>query len=93
MKKTTRNVADAILAFLGRIGQVEKVELVCDQQKVLLVGLAPTRETRTRMGLVTTLDMNKTFYKAKTSAAERYIQSTRKQANTLLRPRGLQTLH
>ena len=36
LKKTTRNVADAVMSLLGRVGQVEQVELVCDQEKVLL---------------------------------------------------------
>ena len=84
LKKTTQNVADAILSFLGRVGQVEKVELVCDQEKVLLAGLELAKETRTRMGLATTLDMNKAFDKSKTAAAERYIQTIRNQARALI---------
>ena len=84
LKKTTRNVADAVLSFLGRVGQVEKVELVCDQEKVLLAGLELAKETRTRMGLATTLDMNKAFDKSKTAAAERYIQTIRNQAKALI---------
>ena len=84
LKKTTQNVADAVLSFLGRVGQVEKVELVCDQEKVLLAGLELAKETRTRMGLATTLDMNKAFDKSKTAAAERYIQTIRNQARALI---------
>ena len=83
LKNTTRNVADAVMSFLGRVGQVEQVALVCDQEKVLLAGLELAKETRSRMGLPTTLNMNKAFDKAKTSMAERFIQTVRNQAKAL----------
>ena len=84
MKKATRNVADAVMSFLGRVGHVEQIKIVCDQEKVLLAGLELAKETRSRMGLPTTLNMNKAFDKAKTSMAERFIQTVRNQAKALV---------
>ena len=67
-----------------RYCEAKQVELVCDQEKVLLAGLELAKETRSRMGLPTTLNMNKAFDEAKTSMAERFSQTVRNQAKALV---------
>ena len=83
LRKTTRSVSEAALAFLGNLGHLETVELVSDQEKVLMAGLELAKMTRERMGLTTILTAGKAFQKGRTAIAERAIQTVRSQQKTL----------
>ena len=77
LKKPTRAVADAVLNFLSTLGYSEKVEVTCDQERVLVAGLELVRATRGKMSLETQLSGGKTLSKARTAIAERTIQTVR----------------
>ena len=83
IKKTTRTVADALMQFMGVLGYGEKIEIVCDQERVLVAGMELVRATRTRLGLETLLTISKAYDKSRTAIAERHVQTVRNQQKTL----------
>ena len=83
LKKTTRAVGDCILNFIGSLGYAGKVEIACDQERVLVSGAELVRATRARLSLETQLVVGKAFSKGRTAMAERCIQTIRNQQKTL----------
>ena len=83
LTKTTRNVSEAVMNFIGNVGHLEKVELCCDQERVLVVGLELAKATRQKMSLGTIVSVRKAFDKGRTAMAERAIQTIRNQQKTL----------
>ena len=85
LKNKNQGVIGEIIAeFLGGLGHYETVELAFDNEPVLAAGARMTKLIRSNNGLHTILQAGKFYDKSRTSLAERYIQTVRAQAKTII---------
>ena len=77
-------IGEAIAEFLATLGHYETVELAYDSEPVLAAGARMAKLIRSNNGLHTILQAGKFYDKARTSLAERCIQTVRAQAKTII---------
>ena len=82
--RNRRSVGESMSLFIGRLGHAGTVELCVDNENVIKAGAEHCRDCRLRMGFQTILSVNKQYDKARTSTAERMIQSIRNLGKTLV---------
>ena len=82
--RNRKSVGEAMARFLGNLGYTENVEVAVDNEPVLVAGMECCRDIRLRLGLSTTLTTNKHYDKARTSVAERMVQTVRNLQKTLI---------
>ena len=82
--RNRRSVGESMSLFIGRLGHAGTVELCVDNENVIKAGAEHCRDCRLRMGFQTILNVNKQYDKARTSTAERMIQSIRNLGKTLV---------
>ena len=77
-------VGAAVAKFLGELGYYDKVELAYDNEPVLAAGMRVAQTIRAAQGLETILQPGQMYGKARTSLAERSIQTVRAQGKCLM---------
>ena len=77
-------IGEAIAEFMATLGHYETVELAYDSEPVLAAGARMAKLIRSNNGLHTILQAGKFYDKARTSLAERCIQTVRAQAKTVI---------
>ena len=82
--RNRKSVGEAMARFLGNLGYTENVEVAVDNEPVLVAGMECCRDIRLRLGLSTTITTNKHYDKARTSVAERLVQTVRNLQKTLI---------
>ena len=82
--RNRKSVGEAMARFLGNLGYTENVEVAVDNEPVLVAGMECCRDIRLRLGLSTTITTNKHYDKARTSVAERMVQTVRNLQKTLI---------
>ena len=82
--RNKRSVGEAMARFIGSLGHVGTVEIAVDNENVLVAGMEFCRDVRLRMGFQTITTTNKNYDKARTSTAERMIQTVRNLQKTLI---------
>ena len=85
LRNKNAGVIGAILArFLSNLSYFDVVEISYDNEPVLSAGVKMTQVVRANQGLPTVLQPGKMYSKARTSLAERSIQTVRAQARKML---------
>ena len=82
--RNKRSVGEAMARFIGSLGHVGTVEICVDNENVLVAGMEFCQDVRLRMGFQTIATTNKNYDKARTSTAERMIQTVRNLQKTMV---------